>query len=557
MQERRRQMIGNRKNKWLLLLITITCFLSISIGVSAKTPAMRLDVDNYSMEMGGTYQLTLTFQDMGSGGISDVYIEGIDNFEMLSKSQSTSKSMINGDVTEQMQLHINIRPLQVGEFKLKAYATYKKQQYSTNGISVTVKEQSQALRNEERDVFIQTELSKEEAYFGEKIVLSYDLYTRYNIDQLGFIEQPSFDGMIINEETDVTQPKVNTVTINGQQYLKYEVKKVALSPTKTGEIVIPAYDFQVVLRSADFFSRGKAVDLLTEQKTITIQALPTEGKPSNYAGLIGDFQVESSYNMTQVEYGDSITLKATFTGEGNLEVLGDLYPNKNQDISIYETQGETSKLLSQDGYKLSKTYDVILVPKVTGEVTFEGKEIPYFNVATGQYDELVIQGTTIDVLGEQVSASAAGKGYPEVVSRETVLINQINPGAMKVDYFVIPKVWFYVGSLTVILIGLVIVILIVVNRRKGESTLKEYYKMVLKTKDPAVMYDNLSTMIKEYYGISLRASSRDTINEGIQDSHVVKEIFHVMDLVENKSNRTTEDITQIKNSIKFIYNRIK
>jgi hypothetical protein len=64
--------------------------------------------------------------------------------------------------------------------------------YQTNALDVTVSESSDIQSGILPELFMETVLSQTEAFLGEKVVVTYVLYSRYNIHNSGFTGQVHF-----------------------------------------------------------------------------------------------------------------------------------------------------------------------------------------------------------------------------------------------------------------------------------------------------------------------------------------------------------------------------
>ena len=103
----------------------------------------------------------------------------------------------------------------------------------TNELQINVSEAAPTDNAEAKDVYVKTLLSDQEVYFGQKVVLSYELYTRYNIENFGFLDNPGLMDFISND-TPKDQLESEIIELDGKKYARYEAKQSILSPIKTG-----------------------------------------------------------------------------------------------------------------------------------------------------------------------------------------------------------------------------------------------------------------------------------------------------------------------------------
>ena len=89
-------------------------------------------------------------------------IDGLENFDVLSSSQSTSTSIINNKATYKKEHYYTIMPKKTGEFTIQASMEYKGKTYRTNELKITVRETREDTTGELKDLFIKTNISAEE-----------------------------------------------------------------------------------------------------------------------------------------------------------------------------------------------------------------------------------------------------------------------------------------------------------------------------------------------------------------------------------------------------------
>lgn len=63
----------------------------------------------------------------------------------------------------------------------------------------------------------------------------------------------------------------------------------------------------------------RAVVLHAPEATLDVQALPTAGRPADFGGAVGQFELAAGAEPTKVRAGEPITLSVRLTGEGNFE----------------------------------------------------------------------------------------------------------------------------------------------------------------------------------------------------------------------------------------------
>jgi hypothetical protein len=555
-------MIGNQR-KVSSILLTFVIIIGLGImrsPIYAANEAVTLAIDDQSLELGVSGNLTLTAENMNGATIKS--IEGIENFDIISQSQSNATQIINGSASTQIKMNYIIMPKEVGEFQLQGTVEYKGTTYQTNIITLNVSEKSESLSGEQADLFIQTSVSKDEIYFGEKIVVNYELYSRYNISDFGFLEDVSFDGFISNEgsQDEVT---ANYTTINGNKYVKYEVLKTYLTPTSTGNFEIPSFNIQVNVSTGDFFNSSTPYYFQTDSAQVTVLQVPKEGRPENYSGIIGELSVDAQYSKETVAYGDSLALHVSLSGNCNLagfdEVIGDNIPG----FSVYETAEDLIESTKDDQYYAQKDFNIILVPETTGELTIDPIVINYFNPSTREYETVSIEGKSIQVTGEvsiTINSDSSNTTTTNSVETQQISINQVNSQADEVGYITIRLKQEYI-MIALIVIALLFIALIVfrkvrTSRRKRKDKLRNIYNEIQQTTDLSKIYNLFNEMIKYRYGVSLKADDMATIKERLSDEKIQEGIIEIVDFMENKRFQKINETFDMREKISEIYKHL-
>lgn len=550
-------MTGKKRIVGFAFMILWLCFMmNLSAGKAlAKDAEFTLSIDSLNLEMGVSTNLVLSLVNARDAEVTEII--GLDNFDVLSTGQSTSTQIVNGDMTSQKDLRYIIMPKKTGQFTLQGKVEYNGQSYLTNELQVQVIE-SAGPAEEESNLFIKTVLSDQEIYPGQKAVLTYELYSRYNIEDFGFLDDITIDGFITG---DIPQDQLQAgyVYINGNKYVRYEVKQLLLSPMKTGTFSIPAFKFQVNVSTGDFFSSSKPVYLQTEPLELTVKPLPKDNQPADFSGIVGKLNLESGYSRQELNYGDSLTLNVTASGNCSLDLLPKIFNKDIEGFSVYETQKNTEEGVKNNQYYARKEFEIILVPGTNGEIRIDPVSLCYFDPETGTYERAEIPGTTIMVHGEAPAAQAPAPAQSGTGSVETVKIEQISYNAAGGDYLTIRVKKDTLRIAGMALAGIVLLaaaaILFILRRKKQNDLLSECCRKIMKSDDRNEIFNLFNKMIKESCNVSLKASTRETISGRLSVYGLDTTVLDIQDYLEGKNREA--DIRQIKSKIKEVCRKLK
>lgn len=219
--------------------------------------------------------------------------------------------------------------------------------------------------------FVHVETDKTEAFVGEQVTASWYLYTRGQIRDLDTLKYPSLRGFWKEDIEIATHLNFTQDVVNGLPYKRALLASFALFPMKEGTTLIDSYTAKcTVIPAVDAlsgaFGMGKAYTFTksSQPMKIAVKAVPTEGRPPEYTGAVGDFQVSARVEDTNVVDGQPFTFKIRFEGKGNAKLI-DIPPfEPPEGLELYETQKEAKFFRTGTSYK---DFSILLIPRRQGE----------------------------------------------------------------------------------------------------------------------------------------------------------------------------------------------
>jgi hypothetical protein len=135
-----------------------------------------------------------------------------------------------------------------------------------------------------------------------------------------------------------------------------------------------------------FFSGMEAhpLELKVEPVDVTVQALPSDGRPDMFSGGVGDFNFDVNAQPTEVRAGDPITLQIMVAGEGNIEDVGAPSMEESEDWRVYPARliDEEINNTQTSGRKL---FEQIIIPRHDQITEIPALEFSYFHPEDEQY----------------------------------------------------------------------------------------------------------------------------------------------------------------------------
>jgi hypothetical protein len=130
-----------------------------------------------------------------------------------------------------------------------------------------------------------------------------------------------------------------------------------------------------------FFSSfvSRQVQCNVEPFVFRIQAVPEAGKPANFSGAVGKFNVSSKLSSLSVQVGDILTLTISVEGEGDLRPATVPVPRKIDGFKIYPLKEKTREM------SLLRT-EQIFIPQSTNATEIGEIAFSYFNPETHTFE---------------------------------------------------------------------------------------------------------------------------------------------------------------------------
>lgn len=385
--------------------------------VAAGLPALaaRLDavLPTTDLTVGQTVELTVQLQDGSAQGLPDVpHGSGL---RVDYQGQGQSVVSVNFQTTRIQRYTYQVTALaegihQLGPVTLRADG----QELSADPVRVTVRPRS---AEQQQAHALEATLSDNAPYVGEVVVYE----TRYRRTQdirRGEFTEPDFEGFLPEK---YTEPEQREYTVqDGGQVAQINQRWTALVASKAGEHTLPATLLTVQIpeerrrnRRFDPFFDGsptRTERLASDPTPVTIRPLPTEGKPSDFTGLVGTFALDAQPSAREVRLGGSVTLTVTLQGSGSLAGF-ELPPLPDgSGFRAYDTPGTVQARLQEGNFKAMLPVERALVPERAGKLTIPPLQLTAFDPDQERYVTLQTQPIPITVLPGDAGGAVSSFG---------------------------------------------------------------------------------------------------------------------------------------------------
>jgi len=407
----------HRQNMVLLIVPALTvCLLFVAASPPARCADVRLTarIDRDHVMVYDRIQYTLTLE-ADRRGVPDPTPPDFNGFKQLGAPRtSTQFSWVNGRTTSTKVYTYFLQAQKPGRFTISpARVTVDGQIYQSTPLQVVVAKPGTPRPRETGDedafvnvpeeaqgsLFLRAVVDENNPYVGQAVTVSYFLYTRVRIRDYGMQQMPEYEGFWV-EETDLPdQPVLQSRRINGVEYGEAKIHEVRLFPTVTGELTIPplnmVFDVQSRQRDPfdDFFNSpfrsnifGTRRETHTSQAmTIRVKPLPEQGKPADFSGAAGRFEMSAAIENTTVKAGEAMVVRVTLDGRYGLKIIPPPAAPPMENFKLFEPKsGEVQPHPTRPGWS-RRTFEYIMVPHSDGDYTIPAFEFSYFDTERERY----------------------------------------------------------------------------------------------------------------------------------------------------------------------------
>ena len=426
--------------------ITAICLAALVAPAFGAQSRVTAKLEPQSIVLGESAQLTVT-----SNGPTQSSVPQVDGLEIEPIGQQTSIEMINGNVTANVEQLFSVTPNRVGDFTIppiggsgqpiklhvdngsggQTQRTAPQSRSHLPAPSFSQRSNSATVDSKNQSAFLRIELPKQELTVGELVPVKVKAYFRAGVSaSLNGLPTLSTDAFTLNKVDD--NPEQTNEMIDGVPYTVVTWTS-ALSAVKAGDYPL-TLDLPVMVRVQEkgarrnnpfkdlfdddsafddsffdnFFSnaRQKPLTLHTDGATVKIKPLPTQGRPADFSGAVGQFEVSNEVSAKNGTTGDPLTLKIKIEGRGNFDRVMTSGLTSSSDWKTYKPNG---KFTANDsaGIEGEKTFEQSIIPTKPGAQEIPALNFSYFDPEAQRY---VTKNTTpiaIDVAQGTASVPVA------------------------------------------------------------------------------------------------------------------------------------------------------
>ena len=350
----------------------------------AQSSPITAQVDRTTLAVDEQLLLTVTvageFLDIPAPDLSQ-----LEGFTVVGSSTSTQVSIINGKFTSQGIFLYRLQPLQEGSLAIAPISiNVDGQIYQTQPINIEVAAggapASPPAENvpspdapgvlSGQDFFVEAQVDNSNPYFGQQIIYTFKLYQAIN-----FLGQPDYQPPPFTDfwsQNVLSQPHYSTAAA-GRNYLVTEIR-TALFPANLGQITIAPAKLTIPGRLFE-----PDIVLESEPVAVNVRSLPEQGKPGDFNGAVGQFEISAQLSAVEGVVNEPLTLIVEIQGAGNVEVLAEPPLPELLNWRFFDSQPSTTIEARGDVVYGVRRFERLIVPGQPGQHTIPPLNFSYYD----------------------------------------------------------------------------------------------------------------------------------------------------------------------------------
>jgi len=438
MSAMRQGLFSTRRSR---LLAAIAAFVA-ALNTAGAAPAVNATIEPRQIAVGESARLTIVTFDNALSPVPPPAVSGLE-FQLIGQSRQIQS--IHGASLSTISVVYRVTALAAGTFTipgitpasqplvLRVTAAAGGNTALRSGSASADRKLPGAGGSSDREIrltpdgsaFVRLGLPKHEIYVGESIPVEIQVGMRD-----GFVASLNGAPTLKNDDFTLTnishRPDREDKVIDGKPFTVLTWHNV-LAAIKPGEYSLsmetpltvrirtrPRQDTMLDDLLGDPFLQNyfgptirKDITVASPPAAFTVLALPTQGRPADFSGAVGNFKISSDVSTATVAAGDPFTLRMHVTGVGNFDRVSSSVLDGVQRWKTYQPKA-TFTPSDATGHRGEKVFEQPLIATQPGPQILPGLTFSFFDPDTRSYQTVRSSPLNVTVTAPAGAAAAGG-----------------------------------------------------------------------------------------------------------------------------------------------------
>ncbi|MGF1670999.1 MAG: BatD family protein, partial [Balneolaceae bacterium] len=389
--------IGRSLNTGYIFLLFLFALI-IPIELSAQDFSIDATVSENKVFIGEQFTLTIEIKGSSVRNVEMPVLPEFSGVRLLSStpSRGTSISMINGRTSTAITYTYSFIAREKGNYTIPSITIpVDGEMHKTSPIQIEVLEKSNLSTDANRrlpDIFMEIEVNDKRPVRGQQLIASLVLYFKQGIEVTSYQPNPGWrtDGFWKEELENVEQPRAESEILNGVRYRKAVLMRYALFPTRSGELQLNPFSFNLGIRSrperndpfgslfSGFGTNQRRISIETETVHINVRDIPDIENAVNI-GAVGNFNFNRELNGREFTVGETIELTTRVEGTGNIPLISRPVYQLPDGFDIYSPDESSDVQRRGNTIRGVKSFTELIVARTAGTFQIPESTIAYYN----------------------------------------------------------------------------------------------------------------------------------------------------------------------------------
>ncbi len=453
------------KSRRSISLAIVVVMHVLAAVAPAQSASVSIAVDRARLEVGDSTVLTVQVQGSQDAAAPQLAVDG---FRAQYVGPSTQMSFVNGQMSSSVSHRFQLIAQKPGSYTLgPVEIDVGGTKLRSNQVSVQVQPRGEGSKASAGAPGLRLELrlGKQRPYVGERVPLTVRLLipNGTRVDEMHF---PEIEGQGLSVGK-MPQPAQRDEHIGGHQYrVLYLETHVSALRAGAGELRAKM-DLSVLQRRQrrrgsvfdmlGGFSERRPVEVRSDPVSYEARALPAEGRPTGFAGAVGNFDLRVSAAPQELNAGDPITVRVVVQGDGELAKATPPRLHASDQLRAYDPVP-----LKNLG-KGKRGIEQVVIPQSTSVQELPALELSFFDPQKEEYRSVrrgpirlrVKAGADAQSAVVAQGASGRAEKAPGPLGRDIVYIKSTPGRWVDVGSTAVGSLWFWlVNCVPVVAFGL-------------------------------------------------------------------------------------------------------
>ena len=338
-----------------------------------------------------------------------------ENFRIVAgPSQSIKNSWINGKRSYSKTYTYFLSPIKKGNFTIgQASVEVDGEIYKTMTLNVVITTAVDKPANPndpsyvaDNNIHLVAEVSNTSPYLNEPVSIVYKLYWKpdLGITNTRELDAPRYANFW-SSKIDITPTAENGI-YKGEAYRYAVMRQTVLYPQRIGELSFEplVYDIAVQVPTNRRNIFGQVTNRVNKTVSagklkINVKPLPDIGKPNNFSGAVGKFDLLVTTSKKELLLSEAFQLNLEIKGNGNFNLFSFPSINLPQSLEVYEPERLEKLITNFKGIRGSIKDQYTVVPSSPGKYSIPKISFNYFDPNDSKYKTQTSAVNYINVKG--------------------------------------------------------------------------------------------------------------------------------------------------------------